>query len=633
MRIENRMDEHPMLKRHPLPKGKKMESRTRRFAALLALCALAFGVSACGSDDDEGSDESSAGIGIPEEYIGETEAPDDAEEGGDLKVIAAGDVDYIDPGASYYQFTYMINNAGHRQLLTYFPDDTERPTPDAAVDYPEISEDNRTVTFTIREGMTFAPPVDREITSADYKYAIERSLLPGVANGYQRLYLSDITGYEAASKEAEENPTGGAPDISGITTPDDQTLVIELDEPAAYVVENAMALGVSAPVPEEYAAEFDAENPSTYGEQVVYSGPYMVENDENGELTGYTPGRVISMIRNPNWDPETDDRPAYVDTIEVQEGFEDTASATRKVISGEASVSGDFIPPPNALKDAAENAEEGQVTVTPTGGNRYIGLNVTLPPFDNIDVRKAVIANADREALRNTRGGELIGPVANHIIPPGIPGFEEAGGLEGNPELDYLADPNGDPELAAEYMRAAGYESGQCEGADCEITMVGDDVSPGKDTAEVYRSNLEDLGFEVTFRPVDHTIMYTRFCSIPDQQPEICPNVGWLKDFADPQSMLQNTFSGDAIDPENNSNWAQLDDPEINQAIADAVYINDADERAQAWADIDNQVMEQAAVVPWVWDNQVNVSSTDVAGVINTFNSSWDLSFTSIAGG
>ena len=40
---------------------------------------------------------------------------------------------------------------------------------------------------------------------------------------------------------------------------------------------------------------------------------------------------MISMVRNPNWDPELI-RPAYVDTIEVQEGFEDTASATRKVI-------------------------------------------------------------------------------------------------------------------------------------------------------------------------------------------------------------------------------------------------------------------------------------------------------------
>ena len=97
-----------------------------------------------------------------------------------------------------------------------------------------------------------------------------------------------------------------------------------------------------------------------------------------------------------------------------------------------------------------------------------------------------MIANANRIDLRNTRGGELVGPVATHFLPPEFPGFEEAGGLEG-PDLDYLANPEGDPELAAEYMRKAGYRERQVRGPDCEITMVGDDSPPGSDTAEVVR--------------------------------------------------------------------------------------------------------------------------------------------------
>jgi peptide/nickel transport system substrate-binding protein len=358
----------------------------------------------------------------------------------------------------------------------------------------------------------------------------------------------------------------------------------------------------------------------------------MVENNSEGELTGYTSGREIKMVRNPNWDPETDFRPAYVDSINIQEGFDDTASASRKVLSGEASVNGDFVPPPNVIKEAAEEAEDGQLTLTPSGGNRYIALNTQEPPMDNLDVRKAIIANSDREALRNTRGGELAGPVASHYIPPEFPGFEEAGGVEGDPDLDFLANPNGDPELAAEYMKKAGYDSGKCEG-DCEILMVGDDISPGKDTAEVFRGQLEELGFDVTFRPVDHDIMYTRFCSIPDQQPEVCPNVGWLKDFNDAQSMLEITFSGDSIDPENNSNWGQLDDPAVNKAMEEASLINDPEERAQAWGEIDSQISALAPAVPWIWDNQSNIKSADVAGVINKFNANWDLSFTSLPQG
>ena len=282
-----------------------------------------------------------------------------------------------------------------------------------------------------------------------------------------------------------------------MSAPDDRTLRIELNEPPkvaiARVIAQMLSIPVSAPVPEEYAKEFDAKNPSTYGQYVAFTGPYMVENDsETGELTGYTPGKEIKLVRNPNWDGEAtgDFRPAYLDEITIQEGFTDTASASRKILRGEGQVSGDFPPPPTVLKEAAQEAEAEQLQVVPQAGYRHIALNTQAPPFDDINVRKAVIANSDREALRNTRGGSLIGPVATHYISPGFPGFEESGGLEGF-GLDFLANPNGDPELAADYMRKAGFESGKCEGPACEVTMVGDNISPGKDTAEVFKGELE----------------------------------------------------------------------------------------------------------------------------------------------
>ncbi len=605
----------------------------RLLIAICAIATLALVVSACGSDDDGGDDSSATGeTGIPEEFAAPTAAPDDAQEGGELEVIATDDIDYMDPGAAYYQFTYMVTSAGHRALMSWEPDDVEEPTPDLAEDEPEISDDDQTITYTIREGVMFSPPVDREVTSADVKYAIERALLPGVANGYVGAYLGDMTGFDEALKQAEDDPTGGAPDISGVTTPDDQTLVIELDEPTAYTAIQALSLPISAPVPEEYAKEFDAENPSIYGQYVAFTGPYMVENDpESGELTGYTPGKEILMVRNPNWDGEAtgDFRPAYLDSINVQEGFADTASASREILDGSAQVNGDITAPPTVIKEAAEQGEPGQMVASPSGGNRYIALNTQEPPFDDVNVRKAVVAAVDRTALRNTRGGELVGPVATHYIPPGIPGFEEAGGVEGT--VDTLANPNGDDDLAAEYMTKAGFDSGQCEGSECQLTLVGDGASPDKETTEVFVSEVEELGFDVEIRNVARDVMYTRYCGIPDSQPNVCPSVGWLKDFNDGQSILDPTFNGDNIIAANNVNWPLLDVPEINQAMADAAIVNDPDDRAQAWADVDTSISEQAAAVPYVWDNQVNIRSADVAGVINLFNANWDLSYTSLS--
>jgi peptide/nickel transport system substrate-binding protein len=110
----------------------------------------------------------------------------------------------------------------------------------------------------------------------------------------------------------------------------------------------------------------------------------------------------------------------------------------------------------------------------------------------------------------------------------------------------------------------------------------------------------------------------------------VCPNVGWLKDFNDGQSMLDPTFNGQNVVPENNSNWPQLDDPKINKAIDDATLIDNIDERNQAWADVDRMVTETAAAIPYIWDDQANIQSADVAGVINKFNANWDLAFTSL---
>jgi peptide/nickel transport system substrate-binding protein len=615
-------------------------------ASLLALFLSAFVLAACGSDDESGSSSSAAGdTGVPEEFQPVTEAADDAQAGGDLTILSEGDIDYVDPGASYYQVTYTLDFAVFRQLVSWSPGDTTDPTPDLATGEPEVSEDGKTITYEIQSGIHYAPPLDdQEITTADIKYAIERSLLPGVANGYTSVYMADITGLKEAQAAAEKDETV-APDISGIETPDDQTIVFHLDKPSTAGVLGALSLPVSAPVPEDYAKKYDAETPSSYGDYAAFSGPYMIVNDcvdeETGEvtndnctgkITGYSPGKEIKLVRNPAWDADTDYRPAYLDTITFQEGYADPTSASKKILDGESQVSGDFPPSPTVVQEVAtgDKYDPSQMSVTPSGGNRYIALNTAEPPFDDLNVRKAVIANSDREALRNTRGGELFGPVMNHMIPPLIPGFEEAGGLDAPEGLDFLADENGNPELAAEYMKKAGFESGKCEGSDCQITMVGDDSPPGRDTGTVFQDQLEELGFEVQFQPVEHSLMYTKFCSIPSQQPDVCPNVGWVKDFADPQSFFDIPVYGPAINPSNNSNWPRLDDPELNKAIEAARLVSDPEERAQAYGDLDRQTMELAPFVPWVWDNDIIVHSTNVNGVINLFNALIDPNFTSI---
>ena len=189
---------------------------------------------------------------------------------------------------------------------------------------------------------------------------------------------------------------------------------------------------ITTPVPEEYASKFDKSTPSKYDQYVAFTGPYMVKNDpKTGKVTGRVPGKSITIVRNPNWDKATDYRPAYLDGINIQEGNEDLATAARRALTGSHTVCCDAgAPPAQVLKQAVQSSAKGQVLFVPSGGTRYIAFNTTVKPFDNINIRKAIIATSDRNALRLTRGGKILGDIANGFIPPGIPGFDEAGGLK-----------------------------------------------------------------------------------------------------------------------------------------------------------------------------------------------------------
>ncbi len=385
---------------------------------------------------------------------------------------------------------------------------------------------------------------------------------------------------------------------------------------------------ITVPVPEEYAKSFDAKNPSTYNENVVFTGPYMVKNDSAGKLTGWKPGKSISVVRNPNWDESTDFRPAYLDSWEVQEGNDDTAVASRRILQGQSLVQGDGAPPASILKLATQQYKD-QLVFSPSGGTRYVAVNTTQKPFDDINVRKALIAVFDRNAMRLTRGGATVGDIAWSFLPPGFPGFEESGGLQPPAEFDYLQKPEGDLALAQEYMKKAGYASGKYDGSE-KVLTIATNADPGKKSAEVAIDQFQKLGFKLNVRIVPQDTLYTKFCGVPKSNYGICPNVGFFKDFLDGQALLDPTFNGDAIIPANNTNWPLIDDPKINDLIEKAKALPAGDERTQAWADANLEIVRQAVAIPWVWDKLPLLFSDNVNFAQDDYSNSAFMAFLSL---
>jgi peptide/nickel transport system substrate-binding protein len=582
-----------------------------RRTALALAAAFALALAGCGGDDSES-----------EESAGQESAPaQQAKKGGDLTMLYAADVDKIDPGASYYQYGMNVVYATQRPLYSFKPEDASKPEPDLAEGPPEISEDGKTVTVKIRSGVKFSPPVDREVTADDVVYGLQRGFTKQVAGPYVGAYMGSLKGL----KDFQD---GKAKSIAGLTAPDDRTVKLELDQPRAAIVANALVMPASAPVPREYAEKFDKKLPSSYGQNQVATGPYMIENDSSGKITGYKPGVEIKLVRNPNWDASTDYKPAYLDSITIKEGSKPEV-ASRQILDGSRVVSGDFQLPATTLASTSQGDQKDQLVLTPpTGRFRYIALNTRVEPFDNPDVRKALIAAFDRNALRKAFGGPLTGEIPTHFIPPGQPSFEEAGGADG-PGVDFLAKPEGDLNLAMDYMKKAGFSSGKYDGGKT-FSGVSDNATQQQQVSEVAVQQFAKLGFKVDMKYVTRDSMYTKFCQVPSNQPDVCPSVGWLKDFADPETLLGPVFNGKNILDEGNANHALLDEPEINKMMDDAEVVNDPEERIKAWGEVDRAVTETAAAIPWLWDKQPMLRAKDVNGVVSENLATWDLAFTSV---
>lgn len=590
------------------------------------LCAsiLALALAACGSSEKSSSSSTSSSTASaygPFSTGGyknpATQSLTCATKGGTLDVLQESDFEHLDPGNSYYALDYPVVYATQSPLFMFKPNSKTEAVPLMASKPAEISEGGKKITVTIREGVKFSPPVNREVTSEDVAYALERGANPNVANPYFQAYFESVEG----AAKAEGGP------IKGITTPNKHEIVFKLTEPKAAIVIDALSLPLSAPVPKEYAEKYDKQKPSAYYQYEVATGPYMLKADSSGKVlgVGYVPGRSATLVRNPNWKSEAI-RPACLNEISIKIGGTNTVIG-RQTLEG-TDVLESTPPAQTAIREAAEKYKE-QLVISPGSGIHYIGLDNKVGPFKNIDLRKALWAALNRTAMNKAAGGQLVTNVATHFIYPGIPGWEQAGGEKG-PQVDYNEHPEGDEKLAEEYIKKAGYPSGKYTGGET-VTVVGSKGSPAEQDAEIVNSTLKELGFNTKFSLPETSTMYAKYCNVPKEEISVCPNVGWIADFADGQAMLNVTFNGKFIPTTGNVNWSQTDVPAINEAMTKAEDIVGKEERAKAWGAIDVKLVEDATAVPWEWGKQPNIEGKGVDGVADYWNQgSFDYSYTSL---
>ena len=65
---------------------------------------------------------------------------------------------------------------------------------------------------------------------------------------------------------------------------------------------------------------------------------------------------------------------------------------------------------------------------------------------------------------------------------------------------------------------------------------------PAPKTAAIANNAIQSLGFKTNFTLVDQSVMYQKYCGDPKQEIDACPNVGWIRDWSDPQTLLDPIF-------------------------------------------------------------------------------------------
>jgi len=496
--------------------------------------------------------------------------------------------------------------------------------PDLATTVPKPTDGGKTYTFKLKSGVKFAPPVNRAVTSADVKYALQRLANP--KNGAQyAFYYSDIVGWANGAK---------GKNVTGITAPNPSTLVIKLAKPRGDFL-FAMAMPATAPIPHEVGDCF-AGKAGRYGRNVISTGPYMIDGSDSVDISacskiqpasGFDGQTHLNLVRNPNYDPATDTK-ASRENFPDKINFVVNANADdiyNKIEAGEYDLS-ISPPPPQFLKKYSTDSSLKQYFHQNSGDRTdYMTMNLTQPPFDDIHVRRAMNWVMDKHALAQAWGGPIIGAIANHIAPDP---------LLNNLLADYAPyrtpGDAGSVAKAKAALKGSKYDTdknGTCGAKECKnVLLIVDTRSQDTKMLPVIVASAKKIGITFAARTVQAA--YPTIQN-PSKNIPMAERPSWGKDYADPYTFFSPLFDGRTIIPAGNTNYSLVGiTPEMAKKVGVTGNLNnvpsvnaDLDKCANlvgaahvaCYAALDKKLMTQ--IVPWVpylWRKVTNITSKNV---------------------
>jgi len=318
-----------------------------------------------------------------------------------------------------------------------------------------------------------------------------------------------------------------------------------------------------------------AELGEEFGVNPVGTGPFIFEE--------WLPGSHVKLVKNPdyNWSSPLfrHTGPAYLDAITFQFIAED-ATRVAALESGDADVIA-----------RVPQADAGRIADTPgldvisnfiPGVPQHNAINVSIPPTNDINVRKAINYATDKQGIVDVVYFGLTVPAYGPVTQLDQEAF--------NPEVKNLY--SYDPDRARELLEEAGWVDTDGDGIrekDGEtLTVIIGQNEGWNEWVEFLQANLAEVGFDAQISTLAGAANNERGDSCTEELPA---NGGVSVDPLD----LKGFFGSEA-----SSNWACLDDPVLDDLIAQANTTLDPDERNELIKQIQMHIMENAYEVPIV---------------------------------
>ena len=567
-------------------------------AGALVLAACGGGSSSTGGGNNNTNTNTSSSFGAAVNSVVNASS----HKGGTIIFDNSSAPDSTDAGNTYYAFNLNFTRLYATPLTTYGSCSGacgEQVVPALATSLGVASDGNRTWTYHLKSGVKFEDGTP--VTSADVKYAVERTFDRSVLSNGPSYFASLLAGNAASYKGPFKDKTGN---LTSVTTPDPLTVVFHLKQAFAdfdYVV----AFPQTAPVPPA------KDTGANYQLHPVSTGPYMFQS--------YQLNKQYTLVPNPQWNPAWDPQVKQLPSKIIVNLSVNAPDIDNRLLAGDIQV--------DQAGSGVQSAARARILSTPSlkaqsddpvnGFMWFFYINSKVPPLNNVHCRMAVEYAANKTNLQTAYGGPYGGSIASTSMPPTILGYQSFD------LYNALSQPGGDITAAKQQLTLCGHPSGFTT----NIAYRSDrprEVS----SATALQAALANVGIKAGLKSSTAATYFSNFAGVPTYVHSHDLGIaagGWGPDWPGAYGWGWALFDGGSIVSAGNTNIAEENDPLVNQDFL-ALEASSTQAQRNTYAHmIDMQVMKDAVLLPAVYSkallyrgpNLTNVTVNPYYGMYN----------------